>query len=87
MNPSTYQRQGSAKYPIRYNPQNLTFLSLVYAGSPRLSPLENIKKSRTLLMDRVPLFNKYSKIAEEEDNKMADSWKADAEGVLVFDTL
>ena len=26
----------------------------------------------------------YMEMAEEEDKKMAESWKADAEGILVF---
>ncbi|KAN0137365.1 hypothetical protein V8E53_004810 [Lactarius tabidus] len=34
-----------------------------------------------------PLFNKYLKIAEDEDKKMTDSWKADADGILVFTGL
>ena len=31
-----------------------------------------------------PIFSMYMEMAEEEDKKMADSWKADAEGILVF---
>ncbi|KAN0137366.1 hypothetical protein V8E53_004811 [Lactarius tabidus] len=34
-----------------------------------------------------PLFNKYLKIVEDEDKKMTDSWKADADGILVFTGL
>ena len=26
----------------------------------------------------------YSKAAEEEDNKMAESWQKDADGILIF---
>ena len=26
----------------------------------------------------------YMEMAEEEDKKMAESWKADAEGILIF---
>ena len=26
----------------------------------------------------------YVKMAEEEDNKMAERWKADADGILIF---
>jgi hypothetical protein len=29
----------------------------------------------------------YSKAAEEEDNKMAERWQKDAEGVLIFVSL
>lgn len=32
----------------------------------------------------VPLFSLYSKIAEEEDNKLADRWQKDADGILIF---
>ena len=31
-----------------------------------------------------PIFSMYLGMAEEEDEKMAESWKADAEGILVF---
>jgi len=31
-----------------------------------------------------PLFSMYIEMAEEEDKKMAESWKADADGILVF---
>ena len=31
-----------------------------------------------------PLFSMYLEMAGEEDKKMADSWKADADGILVF---
>jgi hypothetical protein len=31
-----------------------------------------------------PLFFMYSKLAEEEDNKMAERWQQDADGLLIF---
>jgi hypothetical protein len=31
-----------------------------------------------------PLFSIYSKAAEDEDNKMVESWQKDAEGILIF---
>ncbi|KAI0246132.1 hypothetical protein BJV78DRAFT_1158111 [Lactifluus subvellereus] len=31
-----------------------------------------------------PLFNMYLKMAEEEDNKMAERWQKDADGILIF---
>ncbi|KAN0137466.1 hypothetical protein V8E53_004911 [Lactarius tabidus] len=34
-----------------------------------------------------PVFSMYMEMAEEEDKKMAESWKADAEGILVFTGL
>ena len=31
-----------------------------------------------------PLFTMYSKIAEEEDNKVVERWQKDAEGIIIF---
>jgi len=31
-----------------------------------------------------PLFTMYSKIAEEEDDKMVGRWQKDAEGIIIF---
>ena len=31
-----------------------------------------------------PLFSMYMGMAEEEDMKLAESWKADADGILIF---
>lgn len=31
-----------------------------------------------------PLFSMYSKITEEEDNKMTERWQKDADGILIF---
>jgi hypothetical protein len=31
-----------------------------------------------------PIFTMYNETAEEEDRKMAESWKADADRILVF---
>jgi hypothetical protein len=31
-----------------------------------------------------PIFSMYLEMAEEEDKKLVESWKADAEGILVF---
>ena len=31
-----------------------------------------------------PIFSMYMEMAEEEDKKMAESWKADADGILIF---
>jgi hypothetical protein len=31
-----------------------------------------------------PLFNMYIKMTEEEDNKVADRWQKDADGILIF---
>ncbi|KAF8260511.1 hypothetical protein EI94DRAFT_900259 [Lactarius quietus] len=34
-----------------------------------------------------PMFSMYLEMAEEEDKKRAESWKADAEGILIFTGL
>ena len=31
-----------------------------------------------------PIFSMYLDMATEEDKKMAESWKADADGILIF---
>jgi hypothetical protein len=31
-----------------------------------------------------PLFNMYAKMAEDEDTKVVEHWKADADGILIF---
>ena len=31
-----------------------------------------------------PIFSMYMEMAKEEDKKMVESWKADAEGILFF---
>ena len=31
-----------------------------------------------------PLFSMYTKAAEDEDNKMVESWQKDADGILIF---
>ena len=31
-----------------------------------------------------PLFNMYVKMAEEEDDRIADRWQKDADGILIF---
>ena len=31
-----------------------------------------------------PIFSMYLEMATEEDKKMAENWKADADGILIF---
>ena len=31
-----------------------------------------------------PLFSMYTKVAEDEDNKMVETWQKDADGILIF---
>jgi hypothetical protein len=34
-----------------------------------------------------PLFHMYREMAEEQDNKMAERWQKDAEGIIIFVSL
>jgi Family of unknown function (DUF6535) len=34
-----------------------------------------------------PLFNMYLRMAEEEDDKMAERWQKNADGILIFVSL
>lgn len=40
-----------------------------------------------LIDSSAPLFSMYNKKAKEHDEKMAESWKGDADGILVFTGL
>ena len=49
------------------------------------SPLNQSFQGETKFGDGSgPLFTLYSKIAEEEDNKMVGRWQKDAEGIVIF---
>ena len=58
--------------------------------NPALHQSESNQASQTLEAapnfgdSSVPFFSIYSKIAEEEDNRMTDRWQKDAEGILIF---
>ena len=52
---------------------------------PPRSPQNQAPKIESGFIDSSgPIFSMYLGMAEEEDEKMAESWKADAEGILVF---
>ena len=80
-----------------HDPGNLpqpTWLSSPYSPAARIAndrqytPLSTQNQAWQGESDFVdssgPIFSMYLKMTEEEDKKMAESWKADAEGILVF---
>jgi hypothetical protein len=42
------------------------------------------QKEAPTLVTAWPTLSIYSKIAEEEDNRMTDRWQKDTEGILIF---
>lgn len=53
------------------------YLSIVLDGHPPQSEPSFVDSSW-------PLFAMYSKIAEEEDTRIAERWQKDAEGIILF---
>jgi hypothetical protein len=52
---------------------------------PHTAQIHSSNRDFTLLSDSSrPLFSMYSKMAEDEDNKMATHWQNDADGIRVF---
>ena len=51
---------------------------------PRSAPNKASKGESGFVDGSGPIFSMYLGMAEEEDKDMAESWKADAEGILVF---
>ena len=52
-------------------------------GRPRSGATQPLPGESDFLDSSEPLFSMYSKIAEE-DNKIAEGWKTDADGILIF---
>ena len=57
----------------------------VYLGWPRSSSSNHPSQAGFNFGDgSEPLFSIYSNTAEKEDNKMAERWQRDAQGILIF---
>ncbi|KAH9952874.1 hypothetical protein BGW80DRAFT_1469211 [Lactifluus volemus] len=54
---------------------------------PRLEQRQPSQGQPTLSDGAEPIFNMYVKMSQEEDNKMADRWQKDADGILIFTGL
>ncbi|KAN0140628.1 hypothetical protein V8E53_001837, partial [Lactarius tabidus] len=67
------------------------FSPITPIGDRRYPPLSAQNQTRWGGFDFVdssgPIYSMYMEMAEEEDKKMTESWKADAEGILVFTGL
>lgn len=55
----------------------------VYQDDPRLEG-SRLSARPNIWDSSVPLFSMYSKMAEEEDNEMAECWRKDADVILIF---
>jgi hypothetical protein len=54
---------------------------------PQLAQNQTLQEKATFSDSSGPLFNMYNKMTEEEDNKMAQRWQKDADGILIFVSL
>ena len=51
---------------------------------PRSAPYHAPQGEPGFVDSSGPIFSMYMEMAEEEDKKMAESWQADADGILIF---
>lgn len=56
----------------------------VYHGWPRSASIHPSHADSNFGDGSGPLFTIYSKIAEKDDNKRAERWQKDAQGILIF---
>ncbi|KAH9971338.1 hypothetical protein BGW80DRAFT_454199 [Lactifluus volemus] len=54
---------------------------------PRSEQHQSSQGQPTLSDGAEPIFNMYVKMSQEKDNKMADRWQRDADGILIFTGL
>ncbi|KAH9971324.1 hypothetical protein BGW80DRAFT_453767 [Lactifluus volemus] len=54
---------------------------------PRSEQRQSTQGQPTLSDGAEPIFNMYVKMSQEEDDKMADRWQKDADGILIFTGL
>lgn len=88
--PSAWLRRLSQVLRVRSSlPHSTATTQAIYvAGNhtyPQQSSQENKPHGESNFVDGSgPLFSMYLELAEEEDKKRVESWKADADGILVF---
>ena len=51
---------------------------------PQLAPIQAPQGASNFVDGSGPIFSMYVEMASEEDKKMAEGWKADADGILIF---
>ncbi|KAF8494151.1 hypothetical protein F5888DRAFT_674340 [Russula emetica] len=59
----------------------------VYHGWPRSASNQPSQAESNFGDGSGPLFNIYSKVTEKDDNKRAERWQRDAQGILIFTSL
>ena len=62
----------------------LTSLTLCPGYPPQPGRNDSVQEVSGFVDGSGPLFSMYLKLAEEEDKKMTDNWKGDADGILIF---
>ena len=60
------------------------FYSLDELNPPRSAPNQASQDESGFVDSSGPIFSMYLEMAEEEDKKLAESWQADADGILIF---
>jgi hypothetical protein len=80
---------GPDKGTIPHLASNLTVLTRHYYSidrlyPPRSAPNQASQGESGFVDSSGPIFSMYMGMAEEEDKKMAESWQADADGILIF---
>ena len=50
----------------------------------QLAPAQAPQNTPDFVDGSGPIFSMYLEVATEEDKKLAENWKADAEGILIF---
>jgi hypothetical protein len=69
---------------IRHYPHHSTRRTDDLRNPRNLEPNQMPWGNSSLSDSSDPIFSMYVKISEEEDNKKAGRWKADADGILIF---
>jgi hypothetical protein len=84
------ERRGSSTYPSLHTILNFIFLTRIARNLDRGGPqsaqhLSSHGHSGSGFSDGSgPIFKMYVDMAEKEDNKMAERWQKDADGILIF---
>ena len=56
----------------------------LYPPGEPLSAHNKVTQESNFIDGSGPIFTMYMEMATEEDKKMAEAWKADADGILIF---
>ena len=78
------QVRNEATGTVPYHCSVLTASLAIPIGDDRYDRASQPEGQSDFIDGSGPIFSMYLEMAEEEDKKMTESWKADAEGILVF---